>query len=109
MLTSNIFEISTNVPKPGCAVFVHHLETVEGLTFNCSESHLFVFPFSTRTTFNRFRFSIQFRYFAHEYNDLYSIIIVFSYKIDNKEHTLLLSTDRKVIYYKLTYIPFEFL
>ena len=51
MLTSNIFEISTNVSKSGCAVFVHHLETVEGLTFNCSESHLFVFPFFNKNNF----------------------------------------------------------
>ena len=47
ILTSNFFEISINVSKSGCAVFVHHFDTVEGLTFNCSESHLLVLPFST--------------------------------------------------------------
>ncbi len=40
--------------KSGCELFVHHFETVDGLTFNCSHSHLFVLFFSANTTFRRF-------------------------------------------------------
>lgn len=29
----------------GCDVLVHHFETVEGFTFNCSANHLLVFFF----------------------------------------------------------------
>ena len=59
------------VSKGGCDVFVHHLETVDGLTSNCSESHLLVFFFSTSTIFNLFTSSIMSN-FGSKDNDLFS-------------------------------------
>ena len=53
-LTSNNLAILTKVGKSGWELFVHHFETVDGFTFNCSLNHLFVCFFSAKTTFNRF-------------------------------------------------------
>lgn len=41
------------ISKLGCDEFVHHFETVVGLTPNCSHSHLFVFFFSANNIFSR--------------------------------------------------------
>ncbi len=44
------------VSSDGWASFVHHLLTVDGAIFSCSDSHLLVRCFSTRTTLIRFIF-----------------------------------------------------
>ena len=66
----NNFEILIIVSNGGCDVLVHHFETVEGFTPNCSANHLLVFFFSTSTIFKR----------------LISIIFLFSAKIMNYYH-----------------------
>ena len=55
----NNLDILIMASNGGCDVLVHHLETVEGFTFNCSANHLLVFFFSTSTIFKRFK-SIRF-------------------------------------------------
>ena len=55
----NNLDILIMASNGGCDVLVHHLETVEGFTFNCSANHLLVFFFSTSTIFKRF-ISIRF-------------------------------------------------
>ena len=52
MSTSNTSEIRSNVSNPGCAVLVHHFETVAGSLPNCFANHLLVRFFSASTTFN---------------------------------------------------------
>jgi len=61
-LTLNNFEILANVSISGCEVLVHHFETVEGVIPNCSDSHLLVFFFSTRSNFRRLISSIAMFY-----------------------------------------------
>jgi hypothetical protein len=46
-------EICRRVSRLGWHTFVHHFETVEGATPNCSANHLFVLFFSAKTTFSR--------------------------------------------------------
>ncbi len=41
----NNFDMLIIVSNGGCDVLVHHLETFEGFTFNCSANHLLVFSF----------------------------------------------------------------
>lgn len=50
--TSNSLAILIRLAKSGCDEFVHHFETVDGLIFNCSDSHLLVLFFSTNTIFS---------------------------------------------------------
>ena len=57
-LILNNFEILANVSISGCEVLVHHFETVEGVIPNCSDNHLLVFFFSTRSNFRRLISSI---------------------------------------------------
>ena len=70
MSTFNNFDILIIDSNGGCDVFVHHFDTVEGFTPNCSANHLLVLFFSTSTIFKR----------------LISIIIYFSAKIMNYSH-----------------------
>ena len=56
------FEILANVSMSGCDEFVHHLETVDGLTPSSSDSHLLVFFCSTNTIFRRFTSCIHFKF-----------------------------------------------
>src|SRR5574344_1468191 len=51
--TSRTLAISSSVSRHGCAVFVHHFETVAGSFPSASASHLLVRFFSANTTFNR--------------------------------------------------------
>ena len=51
--TSRHSAIFTNVSNPGCAVLVHHFETVVQSFPRVSASHLFVLLCSTRTTLMR--------------------------------------------------------
>ena len=51
-------EILSKLLRSGCDELVHHFETVDGFTPNCSASHLLVRFFSTKTTFMRFISSI---------------------------------------------------
>ena len=51
-------EIFSKLLRSGCDEFVHHFDTVDGFTPNCSASHLLVRFFSTKTTFMRFISSI---------------------------------------------------
>lgn len=41
----NNLDMPIIVSKGGCDVLVHHFETVEGFTPNCSDNHLLVFSF----------------------------------------------------------------
>lgn len=59
-MSSDIFAsissaILLRVYKSGWVVLVHHLDTVVGLTSNCSASHLLVRFFSQSTVFRRFK------------------------------------------------------
>lgn len=56
--TSRHLAISTNVATFGCALLVHHLETVAGSFPIFSASHLLVLFFSTKTTLMRFKSSL---------------------------------------------------
>ena len=51
-------EILSKLLRSGCDELVHHFETVDGFTPNCSANHLLVRFFSTKTTFMRFISSI---------------------------------------------------
>ena len=53
MSASKTFIIFRTISKLGCDEFVHHFETVVGLTPNCSHNHLFVFFFSANNIFSR--------------------------------------------------------
>ena len=55
-ITSRRISIRMSVSRGGWASFVHHLLTVDGAIFSCSDSHLLVRCFSTRTTLIRFIF-----------------------------------------------------
>ena len=63
----------------GCDVFVHHFDTVDGLTPICSESHLQVRLFSTKTSLIRFTSSIV-TPLGYKFNDYFS----FSLFLGNK-------------------------
>lgn len=52
-------EILSKLLRSGCDELVHHFETVDGFTPNCSANHLLVRFFSTKTTFMRFISSIS--------------------------------------------------
>ena len=56
--TSSKSEILSKLLRSGCDELVHHFETVDGFTPNCSANHLLVRFFSTKTTFMRFISSI---------------------------------------------------
>ena len=56
--TSNKSAIFSRLGKSGCDEFVHHLETVDGVTPIWSDSHLLVRFFSTSTSLIRFTSSI---------------------------------------------------
>ena len=76
MSTFNNFDMLIIDSNGGCDVLVHHFETVEGFTFNCSANHLLVFFFSTSTIFKRL-ISIIFYFFSAKimnYSHFYSNI-----------------------------------
>ena len=58
--TANRSAIFSKLSISGCDVFVHHLLTVDGVTPNCSDSHLDVRFFSNSTIFILFISSINF-------------------------------------------------
>ena len=57
-LTSKSLDILTKVSISGWEVLVHHFDTVEGVIPSCSDNHLLVFFFSTRSNFRRLISSI---------------------------------------------------
>ena len=74
--TSSNLAILTRLAKSGCEELVHHFETVEGLIFNCSDSHLLVLFFSTNTIFSLLisfisTFSLRFPKDSEEFSLLY--------------------------------------
>ena len=58
MSTPSKSEILSKLLRSGCDELVHHFETVDGFTPNCSANHLLVHFFSTKTTLMRFISSI---------------------------------------------------
>lgn len=79
MSTSNKSAIFSKLVMSGCDVFVHHFDTVDGLTPICSESHLLVRLFSTKTSLIRFTSSIV-TPLGYKFNDYFS----FSLFLGNK-------------------------
>lgn len=72
--TSNNLAILTRLAKSGCEELVHHFETVEGLIFNCSDSHLLVLFFSTNTTFSLFiSFISTTNFYINKDNEYFSL------------------------------------
>ena len=82
MSTSNKSAIFSKLVISGCDVFVHHFDTVDGLTPICSDSHLLVRFFSTKTSFIRFTSSII-TPFSRKYSDYFSFLLLLSNKFVN--------------------------
>ena len=82
MSTSNKSAIFSKLVISGCDVFVHHFDTVDGLTPICSESHLLVRFFSTKTSLILFTSSII-ASFDCKNNDYFSFSLLFGNKFIN--------------------------
>lgn len=70
MSTFNNFDILIIDSNGGCDVFVHHFDTVEGFTPNCSANHLLVL-------FNKYYFqaiNIHNNLFFCKENELFSLL-----------------------------------
>ena len=80
--TSRHLATSIRFSKLGCALLVHHLDTVAWSTPICSANHLLVRFFSASTTFKRFKSllsMLHIHYIIHRYkvNDFLAEIIKF--------------------------------
>jgi hypothetical protein len=64
MSTSNKSDIFRRLFKSGCETFVHHLETVDGVTPICSDNHLLVRLFSKSTIFILFTGSMIIEFYV---------------------------------------------
>ena len=79
--TSRHSAIFTNVSNPGCAVLVHHFETVVQSFPRVSASHLFVLLCSTRTTLMRLIMGFSFDSIFIQTRFIVQIYILLEYSL----------------------------